>query len=386
MDISQLKKKLFAAEDEFAPEAERVSKYIFQHPEIGGQEYVSAKFLAEEAARLGFSAGMPYCGMDTAFRCEYGDEGGKTVAFLAEYDALPGYKNSPDGSGLAHACGHNWIAASTLAACAALKAVKPDFKGKIVWLGTPAEENLGAKVTMAKAGVFDDIDAAFQFHLGPNNNVEPHELAMCDFYYTFTGRASHAASSPEEGINALDACNLTFAGINALRQHVTPDVKLHGIITQGGAACNIVPDHCVMQYYVRAGQKDYLEQVIERVNNCARGAALMTGCRLDIVRSENTYYDVRQDPFLAEKMRRNLESLGVSEFTPGSVYKAGSSDIGNVSYACPTCYCYMGTRDYTSADTHDERFVEVVDSDFAHGLLHTAAKAMAATALEVLLG
>jgi amidohydrolase len=386
MEISELKKELFAAEDAFAPEAERVSAYIFNHPEIGGKEYRSAEFLTARAEELGFTVTRPYCGMGTAFRCEYGDGDGPKVAFLAEYDALPGYNNSPDGSGLAHACGHNWIAASTLAACAALKAVKPSFHGKIVWLGTPAEENLGAKVDMAKAGAFDDIDAAFQFHLGKHNCVEPAELAMCDFYYTFTGRASHAASSPQDGINALDACNLTFAGINALRQHVTPDVKLHGIITEGGAACNIVPDHCVMQYYVRAGQKDYLEQVIERVNNCARGAALMTGCTLDIKRAKNTYYDVKQDPLLREKMRENLAALGVRDFEKGSVFKAGSTDMGNVSYACPTCYCYMGVGEYSDADTHDRRFVDVADSELAHGLLHTAAKAMAATALDVLLG
>ena len=386
MELTEIKKLAFEAEDKIARAAENVSSFVFNHPEIGGEEYVSAKFLAEQAEKMGFCVTMPYCGMDTAFRCEFGDDTGPKVAFLAEYDALPGYENSPDGSGLAHACGHNWIAASTFAAVAALKELKPWFKGKIVWIGTPAEENLGAKVTMAQKGAFDDIDAAFQFHLARENSVDCKSLAMCDFIYTFTGKATHAASSPQEGINALDACNLTFAGINALRQHLTSDVRLHGIIREGGSACNIVPDHCVMHYYVRAADKDYLEEVIERVHNCARGAALMTGCSLKIERAENTYYDTRQDPRLRKLMTENLKALGITELSPGDVFKTGSTDIGNVSYACPTSYCYLSTAAVSSADTHNKEYVEVVDSDYAHGLIHLAGKAMAATALDVLLG
>jgi len=383
MELTQIKSAVCAAEDAIAQKAEEISTFIFNHPELGGNEYISSKYLTDELAKQGFSVEMPYCGIDTAFRCEYGDDNGPKIAFLAEYDALPGYENSPSGNGVAHACGHNWISASTYAAAVSLKALKSEFGGKIILIGTPAEENLGAKVDMAREGCFDDIDAVFQFHLANKNCIDPAALAMCDFYYTFTGKASHASANPEDGINALDACNLTFAGINALRQHVRPDTRLHGIIIEGGNACNIVPDKCVMQYYVRAGQKDYLEDVIDRVNNCARGAALMTGCGLEIVRAKNTYYDIKQNQELRELMKVNLENLGVTDFMPANLMKSGSTDIGNVSYACPTCYCTLDTTQFSDAVTHDKAFLDVADSDFAHKLIHVAAKAMAMTALDV---
>lgn len=387
MELDALKQQAFAAEDAASAEAEAVSAFLYAHPELGDQEILSSRYLADIAKSLGYHVQMPYAGVPTAFRAEFGDDDGPSVAFLAEYDALPGYGDkSPDGSGSGHACGHNWIAASTYAAAAALKSVKSGFHGKIIWIGTPAEETCGRKINMAQAGAFDGIDAVFQFHLAgaPGCCLENYALACTDLTYTFTGHASHASFNPESGINALDACNLTFAGVNALRQHLPSDTRVHGIIVHGGTACNVVPDHCVMQYFVRSRSKDLLEEIIEKVNNCAKGAALMTGCQLVVERDPNTFYDMKNCIPLVQKMQANLQQLGISDFRQDDLYHAGSTDIGNVSYHAPTFYGVLSTSVISNANPHDVAYLDVVDSPYAHKLLHTAAKAMAATALDVL--
>lgn len=381
MELLELKELLYLAEDEIAQVGETVSNEIFNHPELGDEEVYSAEFLVSEMRKLGFDVTYPYCGLPTAFRCEYGDNDGPKVAFLAEYDALPGYGDNRDQN--AHACGHNWIAASTFQACVALKKVKEHFKGKIVYIGTPAEETTGRKIDIMEAGGFDDLDAAIQIHLGGYNAVECVALACTDVTFQFKGLASHASGCPEKGINALDACQLTFAGINALRQHVTSDVRIHGIIQEGGSACNIVPDKCSMQMFVRAANKDYLENVLERVINCAKGAELMTGAKLTYTRAKNTFYDYKTLPVFQEKFRENMIAQGITEFVKEDIYHSGSTDIGNVSYACPTAYGYLGTQEYSSAQTHDVAFLEVANSKFAYQLLHKGAKIMAATALDV---
>jgi len=387
VELDALKQQAFAAEDAASAEAEAISAFLYAHPELGDQEIQSSRYLADMAKSLGYQVQMPYAGVPTAFRAEFGDDDGPSVAFLAEYDALPGYGDkSPDGSGNGHACGHNWIAASTYAAAAALKSVKSGYHGKIIWIGTPAEETCGRKINMAEAGAFDGVDAVFQFHLAgaPGCCLENYALACTDLTYTFTGRASHASFNPESGVNALDACNLAFAGVNALRQHLPSDTRVHGIIVHGGTACNVVPDHCVMQYFVRSRSKDLLEEIIEKVNNCAEGAALMTGCQLVVERDPNTFYDMKNCIPLVEKMQANLQRLGITDFRKDDLYHAGSTDIGNVSYHAPTCYGVLSTSTISDANPHDAAYLDVVDSPYAHELLHTAAKAMAATALDVL--
>lgn len=380
----EVKAKLWKAEEQIANQAEQVSTYIFNHPEKGDQEYCSSKYLTEEIAKFGFKVTYPYMGIDTAFRCELGDDDGPAVGFLAEYDALPGY--GPDHDAMAHACGHNWIAASTYAACAALAGIKDEFQGKIVFIGTPAEETIGRKVDMAQKGAFDDLAAVFQMHLHKDTMVNTVTLAMVDFDFEFKGLASHASSNAQKGINALEACNLTMAGINAMRQHLEPDVRIHYSVTNGGGAPNVVPEYASMSIYVRAGQKDYLETVIERVLNCGKGAELMTGAKFSYTRAQNTYYDIKRNEKLNAMMKEQLTELGITKFEEGDIYHSGSSDIGNVSYACPTCYCEIGTGHVSDATLHEEAYLDVADSAEAHRLLHVAAKGMAAVALEVLLG
>ena len=376
-----MKKRLWMAVDEVAHQAEGVSHFLFQHPEKGDEEFQSAQYLTAEMEKMGFKVIRPYLGLETAFRCEYGDDEGPAIGFLAEYDALMGY--GPEHDEMAHACGHNWIAASTYAACAALKAIKDQWKGKIVYIGTPAEETTGRKVDMAQKGAFDDLDAVFQMHLSHDTVVDTVALAMADFEFRFQGVASHASSHPQRGVNALDACNLTITGINTLRQYLESDVRIHYVINEGGGSPNVVTDNAAMLVYVRAGQKDYLEEVIEKVLNCARGAELMTGARFSFTRSQNTYYDILQNKSLNDKMKANLKELGVTDWIPGDRYHSGSTDIGNVSYCCPTCYCTLGTGAFSPASPHEEEYLKVVDSKEAYGLIRIAAKAMAATALDV---
>lgn len=381
--MDRLKKIVCDSEEKIAVWAEKISDYIFNNPEISEQEYKSSAYLVKKLSELGFRVTYPYLGFETAFRAEYGADDGKTVAFLAEYDALPGYGEKNDIP--AHACGHNWIAGSTLAAAAALAGVGDLYKGKVVVIGTPAEETAGRKVNMADMGAFTGIDAVLQMHLGSSNCVDTTAMAMTDYVFEFYGRAAHAAKEPESGVNALDACNLTIAGINAMRQQFGTEVKIHETIINGGGAPNIIPEYASMWIFVRATSKDVLERAAERVVNIGKGAELMTGARLEYKRADNTYFDIKHDEKLDEFMKSNLEILGITELTHGDKYHSESTDIGNVSYICPTCYTVLSTAHISNAGIHEQGFVKVACSDEAKKLLHIAAKAMAMTALDVFL-
>lgn len=392
-----MKQRVCQAEDAIRPWAENISRELFFHPEESDKEYASSRFLVEEMKRMGFTARCPYLGIETAFCCEY-RRGGKAsrkgqapaqkevqkvkrIAFLAEYDALPGYGKQHDK--LAHACGHNWIAASTAAACAALSKAA-DERMELLWIGTPGEELSGRKADMAKAGVFDDLDAVFQMHLGQQNCVNPVTLAMTDFVFSFHGKAAHASKQPEQGINALDACQLTLAGINAWRQQLPPEVKLHAVYRNGGSSPGVIPDFASLHIYVRDESKDRLERIIDRLLKIGKGAEFMTGAHFTYARAANTYYDLKQDQRLSRYMKENLMQLGIDSFAEGDRYHAESSDIGNVSYCCPTCYCTMGVSHFTKAELHEEAFLQAAYGPESNRLLHIAAKAMAMSALDVL--
>ena len=409
--------------DRTAEKAFSISKDLWEHPELSGEEYRSAELLAERIAAEGFQVTKGVTGLETAFVAEWSPAQGTdsscsgtpvpTVAFLAEYDALPGYGElSPDGSGNAHACGHNWISAAAFAAAVTLKQAVEEAEKKgerrpvrILFVGTPAEETWGGKISMCREGLFRELspDAVFEAHLSgqPKHCFANYLLALTNTRYTFRGKSSHASAHPENGINALDALNLTFAGIACLRQHVLPGTKLHGKIVEGGLACNIIPDTGVMEYYVRAPKKDYLEKVLERVNDCARGAALMTGCRVEIERDVNTFYDMRNDPPLNARAEEHLRALaeadkedaaaeGRSYVMSGEVreddlFTAPSGDIGNVSYEAPSFYGVFSTAPVSGgADIHDREYLAVTDSLYAHHLLKLAAGVMASTGFDIL--
>lgn len=355
-----------------------ISDFIFEHPELGDEEFKSSNYLANLLEENGFTVEKPYLNLETAFRAEFKNGDGPTIAFLAEYDALPGY--GPNKLP-AHACGHNWIAATTVGAGILLSKQKDLFKGTIVVFGTPAEETTGRKIDMADSGAFDNVDAAFQMHLHENSNLKARALAMGALEFEFLGKATHAAVNPEDGVNALDAVMLTFTGINYLRQQLKSDVRIHGIVTEGGQAANTIPDHCKCLFYVRAAKKNYFEKVYEKVKNCAKGAALMTGAELKINYPENTYYDLILNPVLLELMEKHMELSG---FEPLSDVEEipGSTDIGNVSYACPTLYGNVGIAN-GEAIVHEEKFIQYANSSEAKERILTTVESFVCGAIEL---
>lgn len=380
MNLENLKKLSFEIEDKLSKEIESVCDFIFNNPELGGEEYISSKYLVDKIAQYGFKVEYPYCNLETSFRAEIGDDDGPTIAFLAEYDALPGYC---DGKKLGHACGHNWIAAGTFGACIVLSKLKEYFKGKIVFLGTPAEETIGHKYDLVKAKSFDDIDVVFQMHLEAFNNINCKALAMDSIEFSFKGVAAHAASHPHVGVNALDAVQLTFAGINALRQHVKSDVRIHGIINNGGEAPNIVPDRASCRFYIRAQERKYLEEVKEKVINCAKGAELMTGAKLSYRYFENSFDNIINNRVLQEIMKENLKSVGITDLLNSDDGPTGSTDIGNVSQVCPTMYTEIALDIKPMVRVHEEEFLKYANSTEAYDKLHKSVKAMVTSALDI---
>lgn len=378
-----LKEQLYQIIDDHMAEFQEVRDFIYDHPELGNREFVSSQYLVSKMQEHGFQVTYPYGGLATAFRAEWTNGDGPKVCFMAEYDALPGY--GEEGNENAHACGHNWIAASTLGAAVALAEMKEHFQGSVVLIGTPAEETTGGKCDLVKAGCFDDIDAAIQMHLGAENDIDIVSLAMDSVEFNFYGKAAHAAGAPEQGINALDAVQLTFAGINALRQHIKSDARIHGIVTKGGTAVNTVPDRASCQFYIRAKTRAYVEELTEKVINCAKGACLMTGATLEHHFFENSYDDLVYHPALKQLLKKNLMDLGIADFKAPTQEASGSTDVGNVSHCCPTVYAEIDIESSENAYAHDTQFLKYVHGKKADRTLNIAIKAMAYTALEVLL-
>jgi len=350
------------------------SDYICSNPEMGNQEFKAMEKLTSLLAAHGFSIEKNIVNKPTAFRAVYDSaKTGPSVAYLCEYDALPE---------IGHGCGHNMIGTMSTGAAIALSKILNQIGGRVVVLGTPAEETDGAKVDMAEQGIFDDIDVAMILHPDDKNHESGLSLAMDAIQFDFRGKTSHAASAPHEGINALDAVILTFTGINALRQHITPDARIHGIIKEGGQAANIVPDRAIAQFYVRAGKKKYLKELVEKVKNIAKGAALMTGAALDISNYEISYDDMNTNKTLSESFTANLKYLGVADIHPArSSY--GSIDMGNVSNKVPAIHPYISISDAPLV-AHTVEFRDATKSEKAHWALIKGASSLALTGYDIL--
>lgn len=377
--MQTFKERIRKVEEDYRDTFEQISHFIFTNPELGGEEHKSVEYLANLMEREGFTVTQPYGGEETGFRAEIGDGDGPTLAFLAEYDALPGY--GPKGEP-GHACGHNWISATSAGAAIVLSKLMDEWNGKVVLIGTPAEESYGGKVLMAEQGAFRDVDIVLQTHLDQRTEVAPQALAMASFQFHFKGKAAHAAQFPHKGINALDAVQLTFAGINALRQHVTSDVRIHGIVTDGGAAANIVPEHSACLFYVRAEKYATVLSVSEKVKNCARGAALMTGAECEILQPESSLYNLIDIPVLVELAEKNMGENGIDPVHRTGEGSYGSSDIGNVSCLCPTVYMEIAL-DGVDFMVHEASALDYADSKLSHQKLHQVIKGMAGMAADL---
>lgn len=373
------KNELYEIENILKKDIEEVSDYIFKNPELGNEEYKASEYLVNKLKENGFNVEENYCGMKTAFRAEKGN-GSPKIAFLAEYDALPGYgKEKKPG----HACGHNWIAASTYGSVLTLSKIIDKLGGTVILIGTPAEETVGGKVPMVEQGAFDDIDIVLQSHLESQNNIACKTLAIDCIKFQFRGRASHAAAHPEDGVNALDAINLMYAGIGCLRQHIKSDARIHGIITQGGDAPNTVPDFTEAKFHIRSESRKYLDELTKKVINIAKGASLMTGTEVFYEKFENSFDNLVNLKSLQKLMKKNLEEVGIKNINEEGKGASGSSDIGNVSQVCPTMYTEIALDIEEVCHVHDEAYLKYVNSLEAYDKLHKAVKAMCGVALEI---
>ena len=336
---------------------------LADHPELSGEEHRSSKKIAEILEKKGFRVEMPFAGLDTSFRGIYGDDNHKyKVAIMAEYDALPG---------IGHACGHCVSGSISVLAAIALSELQDELNCDIHILGTPNEEIDGAKCAMVEQGIFNQYDMALMVHLYNENLITPKLLALDSYLYTFHGKSAHASAAPWDGVNALNAVQLMFHGIDMLRQHVTPDVRMHGVYRNGGEAPNIVPEEASAEFYYRALDKDYLFELDKRADNCAEGAAIATGATWEKALTAAMYDNLKNNDYGIELLREVYNELGI-EINGDHDKIFGSSDAGNVSFVCPTFHPTLQIVDRGVA-IHTREFAEAVKSPRAHEAIRQGA-------------
>lgn len=372
MELSELKARVWGRIDGIAGELWEIALKIHGNPEVAFQERRACSWLSGALEAAGFRVERGIGGLETAFKAVHpATSEGPAVAFLAEYDALPE---------LGHACGHNIIAGIALGAGLGLAPFKGELPGRLMVIGTPAEEGGGGKIRLLEAGAFDDVDVAMMVHPSDRTLAERGSLAITEVKVEFRGRAAHASAEPEAGINALDAVIQTFVALNALRQHIRDGARIHGIITHGGTKPNIVPEYAAALFYVRAAEDDYKEELVEKLRNCAEGAALATGAELTFTRVGHEYKAMRPNHHLAQSFRKNIEELGYEVEEPKG--GMGSTDMGDISQAVPAIHPYIKIAP-TGTPGHSREFAQAARSEEARKGMIAAAKALAAVALEL---
>ena len=365
-----------------------VSLDIHAHPELNYEEQHASALLSGILEKHGFQVERGVGGVETAFTATLpgGGGDGPTVAILAEYDALPD---------IGHGCGHNLIAMAAIGAGLGLQANLDKLPGKIMVIGTPAEEGGGGKIRMLDGGVFKGVDAVLSSHPSSNRTVIPTDiplgeswsLAMVGYRYIFHGKAAHAAAVPHEGINALNGVIHLFSGIDSLRQHLREDTRIHGVITDGGRAPNVVPEYAAANFMLRCRDRDYLSDVIVgRVLAVAEGAAAMTGCRLEVQDYYPFYENVRPNAVIADLLLNNagMSGLKLDEPFPGRQGSAASTDFGNVSQALPSYELRYAVSEQPVA-SHSREMTETATTGYALDAAINVAKTMTLTACDLLL-
>ncbi|MEV7012609.1 M20 family metallopeptidase [Streptosporangium sp. NPDC051022] len=353
-----------------------LSHRLHAHPELGFEEERACAWLGEELTSYGFAVQAGVCGLPTAFTATAGS-GPLVVGICAEYDALPG---------VGHACGHNVIAAAAVAAGAALARVADDLGVTVRVLGTPAEENGGGKVLMLERGAFDGLHLAMMVHPAPRERLDPPVLARAQLHVEYEGRPAHASACPEDGINAADAFTVAQVAIGLLRQHIPGDQRVHGIVTDGGQAPNVVPAHTAADYYVRARTLAELAVLEHRVRACFEAGSVATGAALSMTSASPAYSEFRHDTPLLEHYRRNALALGRSfpDVTAQDERMAASTDMANVSLAVPSIQPLVSIESGT-AGQHQAEFAEFAVRPAADRALLDGGTAMAWTAIDVAL-
>jgi amidohydrolase len=351
-----------------------LARRIHATPEVAFAEHRAAAWLGEVLGDAGFAVTPGAGGLPTALVARFGP-GPRRVAFCAEYDALPG---------LGHACGHNLIAAIAAGAGLAASAVAADVGLQVEVIGTPAEESGGGKIQLLERGVFDGLDAALLAHPAAFDVVEGPLVAAAEFDVVFRGRAAHASAAPQSGVNAADALTVAQTALGLLRQHIRSSDRIHGIVTRGGEAPNVVPAHTEARYIVRSRRLADLTELRRRVLRCFGAGALATGCQVEVHDRQKPYAEMRPDARLASLYRRNAEALGRAfPDLRGMLDEAFvSTDMGNVSQVVPAIHPFIGIGSYPAVN-HQAEFAAACVGGQADRAIRDGALALAWTAIDV---
>ncbi|MFC1957374.1 M20 family metallopeptidase [Chloroflexota bacterium] len=372
MEIEKVKASVCNEIDSRRQQLNELSLKIHDNPELGFQEVKAADWLSRYLEENGFSIERGICNLPTAFKASYG-KGKPAIAILAEYDALPD---------LGHACGHNIIATCAVGAGVASKPAIDQLGGSILVIGTPAEEIYGGKAIMAKREAFNNLDIAMMVHPGTHDVATTKALACQTLDIEFIGKAAHAAANPEAGVNALEAMLQSFNAINSLRQHIKSTARIHGIITAGGEAANIVPDYSAGNFIVRAEEDTYLDELKLKVLNCFIGASTASGAQLKYKWGEVRYAPMRNNLVLARLYIQNMQSLRrkVALSDPRSSF--GSTDMGNVSQMVPGIHPHIAIAE-KGITIHSPQFALTAASEAGTKGMVDAAKALAMTVVDL---
>ena len=373
MKYDMLKNIVFDEIENNLNELTALSDDLFDHPEVSGKEYRSSEKIVKLLRNYGYDVEYPFAGLDTAFRAVYGKNNHKyKVALLTEYDALPE---------IGHACGHCVSGSISVLAGLAVKGLAEELDTDVHIIGTPNEEEDGAKCAMIEQGVFDNYDMAIMVHLYTSNLPSPKLQGLASYMYEFHGKAAHASAAPWEGNNAFNAAQLMFHAVDMLRQHTTPDAQFHGIIRNGGEAPNIVPEKVTAELYIRALDKKYLQDLIQKVDNCAEGACIATGTTWSKYPTARIYDNMKPNETGLAVLTETYKELGLEiNGDPEKIF--GSSDGGNVSFVCPGFHPCLQVAD---ADTpiHTRGFAEQMKTERGHKALSDGAKIIALQIIKI---
>jgi len=371
--MDSTKQLIFTAVDAQKEALLSIADDIYDHPEVGGQEFRASTLLTSFLSSNGFEVEMGLAGLPTAFRAVWQcGEGGPSIGLLCEYDAI---------EGLGHGCAHHMQGPACMGAALAMKTMLQDQNYRIIVYGTPAEETFGGKINMIEAGCFQDIDVALMMHGGPDTCTDIKSLAMSEFQVTFHGKSAHAAIAPEQGRSALDALLLAFNGIEFLREHVKDDIRMHYTVAELPGASNVVPDKAVGNFILRSYLRENLDEVVERFRQIIQGAALMAGVTYDI--EDKPAYDNKIPVIrLNDCVMENAAACGAPGLAPARE-KTGSTDYGNVLHRIPgSCARVQFVPPGTSS--HSQTFLENGKSESGHAAILYGAKILAGTAQDLI--
>lgn len=347
---------------------------IHKNPELSFIEYKASRWIIDMLKEHGFEVSEKIGGLDTAFKARFkGQKAGPTVAFLAEYDALPE---------IGHGCGHNIIAACSVGAAIGLSKVMKDLEGEVLLIGTPAEEGGGGKIILLEEGEFDDVEYALMIHPTSHRSIIGRGgLAASKVTVEFEGKAAHS-SAPEDGINALSAIISVFNGIDTLRPTFDMKSNINGIITKGGDAANIIPEYASCDFSVRAKTLAELKSLVEKIKQVVRAAEVLTGAEASIDIGK-MYAERYPNMVMAEAFKRNMKLLGEEMSYPDPDKKVGSSDIGNVTLRIPAIHSYLAITN-ENINSHSTEFTQYADSPRAREIVIKGAKGLAMTGYDIL--